>query len=322
MRSFLLLFVAILVCSSDLFAGGPWVGAPGSGSLIFGYSRKTALSSWDTWGNFSTADEGGLYRHDFRYVYLNPTWVLLNHLEFSGNFNYIFGYEATSTDVVTGAKLATPYYHYNQGPTDFWLNLKYQFMEGDYPMAIQATGRFPDLYTSPGAYYGTNVPVSVNGVSEVIAGPEWRGLMKRDLGFYYLIGHSFGMDAYAQGQLGYDFRQGAYADQWYFEVDGGYNFFNLLGTNKLTIKAFFDYTGGVGNGGVPDQTDRFDFKVNGVPQSNYNFNNSKAGRLYGGLIYAPSPASKWALEAGAGHWIFGSGVVDYLETYGQIDYSF
>ena len=308
-------FCAVLFFANDSFAGGPWVGAPGSGDLIFGYSRKTALSSWDTWGNFSTANDNGLYRHDFRYMYINPTWVLFNHLEFSGNFNYIWGYEAVSKDVVTGQPLATPYYHYNQGPTDFWLNLKYQFMEGEYPMAIQATGRFPDLYSSPGDYYGTSVPVP--GQYSVIAGPEWRGLMKRDLGFYYLIGHSFGSQAYAQSQLGYNFRQGAYADQWYFEIDGGYNFFNILGTNKLTVKAFFDYTGGVGNGDQPNATDRFN-----SPYTNFNFNNSKAGRLYGGLIYAPSPDSRWALETGIGKWMFGSGVVDYTETYGQVDWYF
>ncbi|HZV11812.1 MAG TPA: hypothetical protein VFA55_01250 [Candidatus Kapabacteria bacterium] len=319
MRNVTLFFLAlctVLFLATDSFAGGPWVGAPGSGSIIFGYSRKTALSSWDDQGNFSTANEGGLLRHDFRYAYLNPSWVLFPHLEFDANFNYLWGYEATSSDVVTGAKLATPYYHYNAGPTDFWADLKYQFMEGDYPMAIMVQSRFPDLYSSPGDYTGTEIPITKAPGTDV-EGPEWRGLMKRDLGFYVLAGHSFGAQAYAQSQLGYNLRQGAFADQWYFEIDGGYNFYNLLGTNKLTVKAFFDYTGGVGNGAQPNLTDRFD-----SPTTNNNFNNSKAGRLYGGLIYAPSPDSRWALEGGVGQWLFGRGSVDYTETYGQIDWYF
>jgi len=317
--SFVLVVCTFLLLSSDAFAGGPWVGDPGTGSLTFGFSRKTASDSWDTFGNRSTGSTlvDGLV-HDFQYAYLNPDWVLCPHLELYANFNYIWGYEATGKDVVTGKTLATPYYHYNQGPTDFWVNLKYQFMEGDYPMAVYASARFPDLYSAPGPYYGTNVPVTVNGVPEVIAGPEWRGLMKRDLGFFYVIGHSFGAPAYMQAQLGYNFRQGAYADQWYVEVDGGYNIYNILGSNKLTVKALFDYTGGVGNGDLPDATDRFG---NGGP-TNSNFNNSHTGRLYGGLIYAPSPTSKWALEGGIGHWMFGTGSKIYTETYGQIDYYF
>ncbi len=323
MRSCLFLFilVASILYTTDSFAGGPWVGDPGTGSIIFGYSRKTATNSWGNVWDVSTPGTttvNGLV-HDFRYAYLNPTWVLLPHLEFSGNFNYLWGYEATNKDVVTNKTLATPYYHYNAGLTDFWLNLKYQFMEGDWPMAIQATSRFPDFYSTPGDYTGTEIPI--NSYTDV-EGPEWRGLMKRDLGFYYLIGHSFGAAAYAQSQLGYNLRQGAYADQWYFELDGGYNFYNVLGTSKVTVKALFDYTGGVGNGDLPNATDRFDFTVNGAPQANDNFNNSKTGRLYGGLIYAPSATSKWAIEGGIGHWMFGEGSKIYTETYGQFDYFF
>lgn len=150
---------------------------------------------------------------------------------------------------------------------------------------------------------------------------EWRGLLKRDFGVHLLAGHSFGGDGYAQAMLAYNFRQGAFADQIIFSIDGGYNI-PVAQDWVVTPKVLFDYTGGVGNGAVPDSSDRFQFRVPGTgePRKNYYFNNGRYGRLYGSA--AVTFSEKYTFDIGVGRWIFGDGSAVYWETYGQLTYAF
>ena len=339
-RSTGLLIVATLfatMLATDLHAGGPWASKPGKGRLTFGYSRKTAGSRWLTDGTVEQQPDSllvdGLF-HDFRYAYLSGEVGLFENLELSGTLLYLWGYERITSDPKTG-KSFKPEWELNAGFTDAWLNLKYQVLHGDYPLAVMVSSRFPDLYDEEGPYtrymsrFYTSVVDTKTGDGRdstylkrdtaVVASNEWRGLLKRDFGIHVLAGHSFDGDAYVQAMLGYNFRQGAFADQLLFSVEGGYNF-KLSPQWTIMPKLAFDYTGGVGNGGRPDETDRFNFRVNNVPQNNYYFNNAKYGRLYGGV--GVSFNDNLGVELGAGRWIFGQGAAIYTETYAQVSYGF
>ncbi len=329
--------ILVTIVAGDLHAGGPWASKPGKGKLTFGYSRKTAGSRWLTDGTIEQQPDSmlvdGLF-HDFRYAYLGGEVGLFENLELSGTILYLWGYERVSTDPKTG-KALKPHWELNAGLTDMWLNLKYQFMEGEYPLAVMVSSRFPDLYDEEGPYtrymsrvYTENVYVStadgrdstyLKRDTAVVASSEWRGLLKRDIGIHLLAGHSFGNDGYVQAQLAYNFRQGAFADQLIFSIDGGYNI-PVAAAVTVTPKIAFDYTGGVGNGKLPNPSDRFLFRENGVPQANYYFNNAKYGRLYGSV--GASAAERYGLELGVGRWIFGKGSARYWETYAQVSYGF
>jgi hypothetical protein len=338
--------ILLLLASTDIYAGGPWTQKPGKARLTFGYSRKTAGTRWRdnvliTPPDSSTVD--GLF-HDFQYAYLYGEIGIVENLELSGTINYLFGYEAASRDPLTNELFKDPVtgqskarWELNQGFTDSWLNLKYQFLHGDYPMAVMVSTRFPDLYDEPSHVYtryvtrkytvvsDTTLPDgkdSVVRVSKTSVEPtaEWRGLLKRDLGIHLLAGHSFGNDGYVSAQLAYNFRQGAFADQVIFSIDGGYNF---PVTNEWTVspKVLFDYTGGLGNGGIPDSTDRFGgTDARGLPAPNIYFNNGRYGRLYGSVIVGSE--NGYGLELGVGRWVFGNGSARYWETYAQASYQF
>jgi len=287
-RSLLVLFVlSLLVVDLNMATagGGPWVNKPGQFSFTFGFSRKTAGKLWRNGKLEEPADStlvDGLF-HDFQYAYFQPEVGLFENLSISGNFLYLWGYERVLSDPKTG-KAEKPHWELNHGFTDMWLNLKYQFLHGDFPLAVQVSSRFPDLYDEEGPYsrYLMRVTTRDEAVkvddstfkrvtfrdTSVVASSEWRGLLKRDLGIHLLAGHSFDGQGYAQAELAYNMREDAYADQVIFRTDGGYNVWSGAGF-ALMPKLSFDYTAGVGNGKVPDSTDRFYFKtMQAVPGTN------------------------------------------------------
>ena len=59
--------------SSPAWAGGAWIPDPGHGYVYFGFSRKSAGSSWSVQGNaYDNANNAGVISwHDFRYLYLS-----------------------------------------------------------------------------------------------------------------------------------------------------------------------------------------------------------------------------------------------------------
>lgn len=338
--------VLALFAVDALHAGGPWVQKPGKARLTFGYSRKTADKRWRDGALVDPPDSstvGGLF-HDFQYAYLSAEIGIIENLELSATINYLFGWEASSRDPYTNqlhkdpvTGLSQARWEANHGFTDSWLNLKYQFLHGEYPLAVMVSTRFPDLYDEPShvytRYVRRNYTVAYDSmladnsdtvirVSKTNIEPsgEWRGLLKRDLGIHLLAGHSFGSEAYVQAMLAYNFRQGAFADQVMFSVDGGYNF--PVGSGwTVSPKLLFDYTGGLGNGGIPDSTDRFSGSdARGLPAANVNFNNGRYGRLYGSV--AVGSENGYGLDLGVGRWIFGMGAAQYWETYAQVSYQF
>lgn len=340
LRFFLLGILFLAIIAPDVQAGGPWTQKKGKVRLTFGYSRKTSGARWGDDGVLNKPADSTLLNglfHDFRYGYISGEVGITDQLELSGTINYLWGYERVSRDPKTG-KSIKPQWEINEGFTDSWLNLKYQFLGGDFPVAAMISTRFPDLYNEPSEIYSRYetrtctyaiTKQTLDGRDTVVkrtdtmpeATSEWRGLLKRDLGIHVLAGHSFNGDGYVQAMLGYNLRQGAFADQVMFSVDGGYNIEVMKGWTVMP-KVAFDYTGGVGNGNVSDSTDRFasrDALGNGT--KNAGFNNAKYGRLYGSVVIGPSDG-QYALDLGIGRWLFGRGAVQYTETYAQFSYQF
>src|SRR6202035_3628218 len=68
-----LCFVTLaLAAPTASWAGGAWVPPPGDGDIDFGFSDKTASTSWDTHGHAYTNRNGlgEISYHDLRYFYL------------------------------------------------------------------------------------------------------------------------------------------------------------------------------------------------------------------------------------------------------------
>ncbi len=182
-------------------------------------------------------------------------------------------------------------------------------------MAIEINSRFPDLYDQPGKEYSRYNYQYIGKDTFVEASPEWRGLLKRDLAINYHIGGSFDRagKSFFKGQLGYNWRQGAFADQLLASIAAGYNF-RLKNDFGITPNFFIDYAGGMDNGGTPDLTDRFYF--NG--RKNFYFNNSKTLRLY--LNLNVNVTKHLSISMGYGNWIWGRGTAKYQETFIQTSY--
>jgi len=327
-------FLVMAVASQIVAQGGPWVVEKGKTLLSLGYSQKTAGQRWtptfldtkntatgddDVWGPDSLQTNATLVDgkfHDFRYVYLNFQFGLMKNLELSGNINYLFGYEAISSDPKTGAKLASPRMELNQGFTDAWLRLKYK-LPVKIPMAIEINSRFPDLYEQPGHTYTrynyqyTNIEGKKDTIVEASA--EWRGLLKRDFALVYHIGSSFLKDGklFAQGFAGYNWRQGAFADQFLAGATVGYTFKFKNGI-EIVPNIYADLTYGLSNGGKPDVSDRFAFGG----RKNYYFNNSSYLRTYFN-VYAKL-TKNIAVATGFGQWLWGKGAVKYSEPFAQV----
>ena len=368
------LISVLIIFSGDAFAGGPWVMQPGQANLSFGFSRKVGKQRWsptvdtkDTPTDYSddvityslqtppdsTTVDGKF--HVFRYYYFQGYLGICKNLELDWTINYLVGREAQTANPYTGQKWtymdangnpiigADGTYHYavwekNSGFTDSWLGLKYQFIHGPWPVAVELTSRFPDLYDEPGDVYtrnkwyfnnnlGTSSPLvqytAVNGntsstVKDTVIEPgsEWRGLLKRDFGLTFHTGHSFlsNYALYVQAFAGYNIRQGAYADQLLFGINGGYSW-KVSDHVILLPSLWLDYVGGIGNGGQPDLSDRF-FSV----YKNYNFNNSKHLRAYinAEVIFN----EQLDVKAGYGNWLWGVGEVKYNEMFIQLSYLF
>jgi hypothetical protein len=371
-RSHFLFITILLISFSDAaFAGGPWVLGKGQTNLTLGFSRKVGKERWqqfhldpngtpknynddvDSFALVHSADSAtvdGKF-HDFRYYYFQGSIGITQNLEIDWTLNWLEGREAQTRDPETG-QLHTYYdsegnmvkgpdgaYHYavweiNSGFTDSWLGLKYQFLHGRWPMAVEINSRFPDLYQQPGdvyTRYNYQYPLYTYNDTEhdtsytvrdtiVEAGSEWRGLNGRDIAIVLHSGHSFFKNGslYVQGFIGYNWRRNlhlqrtAYSDQIMVGINGGYNI-RLNDKLLLLPKFWFDYIGGIGNGGQPDVGDRFY-----SPYKNNNFNNSKAlrGYLNADIIYA----NRLDIQAGVGSWLWGQGSVKYMETFIQVSY--
>lgn len=338
MKSKFLIIICAFLFLQDSFAQSPWSLPKGEFNFGLGYSRKTAGKRWyptsiDTKGTASgeddtwTADslqEGpplidGKF-HDFRYVFFEPRIGLGWGFEVSALICWLDGWERTTSHPGkipgTSIRLAEPEWEINRGFTDSWLRVKYQFPV-KIPMALEVNTRFPDLYDEKGDNY-SRFTYEINGQDTVVEpSGEWRGLLKRDFGINYHIGGNLDKKyrSFIRGQVGYNFRQGAFADQLIVAVAGGYTF-PITKNFSICPNVFVDYIGGMGNGGTPDLTDRFYF--NG--RKNFYFNNSKTLRTYYNLelkFY-----NKLSITGGIGYWVWGRGAAKYTEPFVMINYSF
>lgn len=293
-----------LAVTSPVFAGGAWVPAPGHGDVQLGFSRKTAHTSWNSRGegftNTTTRPEGVLkHYHDFRYRYASGEVGVFDRLSFRFLVTYLEGYEGPKDDL-----------ELNTGFSDAWLGVKYQLKEGAWPMAIAATLRTPVLYDIPGPYqrYLYNSDGSFRGLS-----PEWRGVLKEDYTFTYLLSHS-----YAEGrgwmnfELGYTFRNGAPADEVPFSFDIGYP----LPFWNAAIKGSATVIQSVGNDSPRQPDDRFGSRPG------FNFNNASHGRAGIALIVPLGKSGHWTGELGYNQWLFGRSARQYEEPYASLGYRF
>lgn len=295
--------IAAIAMPSPAAAGGAWVPEPGQGDVQIGFSRKTASTSWNAFGDtivHTTTLEGERVRnyHDFRYGYLAGEIGLWKRL--SGTFvvTYLDGFEGPEDDA-----------EQNTGLSDSWFGLKYSLRQGSTPMALGFIYRTPMFYDLEGTYnrHLFNSDGSFKGVS-----PEWRGLLKHDYTLAYMASRSI-RDGRGWGnlQVGYTWREGAAADEVPVWADLGYPvpFWNA----NVKVSGVFVHSMGNDSPRRPD--DRFGGRAD------YNFNDASMARA-GLALVVPFGQGRWAAEVGYNQWLWGESARQYEEPYLSINRRF
>lgn len=288
---------------SPAAAGGAWVPEPGQGDVQIGFSRKTASTSWNAFGDtivHTTVLDGERVRnyHDFRYGYLSGEIGLLRNL--SGTFvvTYLDGLEGPKEDAER-----------NKGLSDSWFGLKYSLRKGDTPMALGFIYRTPMFYDQPGAY--NRHRFDANGRFLGLSS-EWRGLLKHDYTLSYLVSHSIQQGrGWANLQAGYTFRDGAPADEVPVWADLGYP----LPFWNADVKVSGVFVHSMGNDSPRQPNDRFGSRPD------YNFNDASMGRA-GLALVVPFGRERWAAEVGYNKWLWGRSARQYEEPYLSINRRF
>lgn len=197
------LALMVLTVASVSHAGGAWVPEAGAGDLQLGYSVKTADASWNPRGDTRLSESW----HIFRYVYTGGEVGLGKDVSFRYLVLYLDGLEGPRGDM-----------EHNAGFSEAFLGLKYQLVEGTWPMAIALNVRTSYLYDLPGTYdrHEFDEEGNVDGVS-----PEWRGLLGEDYGLSFLVSRSlFEGRGWTNLEVGYSYRTGNLSDEIpvYFEI--------------------------------------------------------------------------------------------------------
>jgi hypothetical protein len=279
-------------------AGGAWVPAPGQGDVTVGYSDKTAVTSWDASGNVFVNKQGGGLRsyHDFRYGYLSGEVGLVKNL--SGTFlvTYLDGFEGPKATAER-----------NSGLSDSWFGLKYSLRQGSTPMAINFTYRTPLFYDLPGTYnrHLFDQKGNIRGNS-----PEWRGLLKHDYTLSYMVSRSlFEGRGWGNLQVGYDWREGAPADDFPIYAELGYPL-PFWGANvKVASGMVFSRH----NNSKPEPDDRFG--------GTSGFNDASIVKL-GVALLTPIAHGRYYAELGYNQWVWGRSARRYKEPYLSINRRF
>jgi hypothetical protein len=282
-------------------AGGAWAPGPGHGYLYVGFSRKTADSSWTTDGTHRlNANTNGIVSwHDFRYVYLYGEVGVLPNLSVLITPTWLYGLEGPKDD-----------YEKNVGLSDAWFGLKYQVLKGSTPMAVAFNHRNDYFYDLDGAYnrHLFDSRGEFRGVS-----PEWRGLLKHDWSISYLVSRSLAnYRGWGSLEGGYTWREGAPADQVFFNGDVGYPlpFWGAL------IKGAAHLEVSVGEDSPREPDDRF-----GASPIN-NFNKASYLKVGGSAIFPFGGNREWAVELGYNQWVWGRSARKYHEPYISLGRSF
>lgn len=293
----LLLSVLLLLVASPVFAGGAWVPAPSDGDVQLGWSRKTADTSWNAFGE-SFHNSGRYENHDFRYTYLSGEVGVVDRLSFHFLVTYLDGLEGPDGHL-----------HRNKGFSDAWLGAKYALRRGRDPLALRLTVRTPALYDISGPY---SLELYDDDGEFLTLSPEWRGLLKHDVTLSLAWSRSI-LDhgGWISVESGYTWREGAPADQWPLHVDVGVP----LPWQRMRAKGSLDVVESLGNDSERTPTDRFGSRPT------FNFNDASMARVAASLL-VPLGADRWVLEAGYGWWVWGESARRYEEPFVSLGASF
>lgn len=276
--------------------------APGKGDLQLGFSRKTASSSWDAFGDSfgnTTTFEGHTvpHYHDFRYGYLSGEIGLHERLSTRFLVTYLYGLEGPHEELEK-----------NAGWSDAWVGLKLGLRDGAWPMALGATVRTPILYDLPGAYnrYLFDDDGNRRGVS-----PEWRGVLKHDYSLTYLVSRSFDEGrGWLNLETGYTWREGAPADHIPLTTEVGVP----LPWRNVAVKASLNGAISLGNDSPAQPDDRF--------RSRPTFNFNDATMWKAGLSLIVPVRDRVDVEVGYSQWLRGESARRYREPYVSVGYRF
>ena len=287
--------LAVFLGAGDVAAGGGWVAEPGHGYASLGYSRKTARTSWDAWGNsFNnvTGNPPAANWHDFRYVYLSGEAGVIRNVSVTWLMTYLDGFEGAE-----GAQ------ERNRGLSDAWFGARYAVRKGAWPVAVGAVTRVPFFYDLTGPY--TRHLYNEDG-EEVTLSPEWRGVLKHDLTLYGSLSRSLADGrGWASLDAGFTWREGSPADEFPVRLDAGYPLPVDFQNTRFKFAAHFIHS--LGNESTREPDDRFG------GSSTFNFNDASILRLAGSLVvdvYGPLQA-----ELGYAQWVWGQSARHYKEPF-------
>lgn len=277
--------------AAPTLAGGAWVPEPGEGDVQLGWSRKTAHTSWNAFGD--TIENGGRFQnHDFRYFYLSGEIGVIDRLSFHYLITYLDGREGPTGDL-----------HRNAGWSDAWLGLKFALVEGRNPVALKATVRTPFLYDISGPY---SLELYDDDGEFLALSPEWRGLLKHDVTLSGVWSRSlFDHRGWISVEAGYTWREGAPADQFPVSADLGVP----LGRSDVRAKASLTYVRSLGNDSERTPTDRFGSRAS------FNFNDASMGRVALSFLLPFGSEDRWTVEGGYGMWVWGRSARQYEEPF-------
>ena len=304
-RLALVAVAALLIWPSSAFAGGAWVPGVGDGDIQLGFSRKTAHTSWDAYGD-TIENTGRFQNHDFRYTYLSGEVGVVKRLSFTFLFTWLDGLEGPDGDL-----------HRNVGFSDSWLGLKYALRGGSSPMALKLVVRTPFLYDISGPY---SLELYDQNGEFLGLSPEWRGLLKHDVTLGFMWSRSIvDYRGWINVDTGYTWREGAPADQWPIHVDAGVPVLWKGGSgpwSKLRAKASLDVVFSLGNDSAREPDDRFGGRAS------FNFNDASMARVALAFLQPFGKDDRWTVEAGYGIWVWGESARQYEEPFVSIGRTF
>lgn len=279
-------------------AGGGWVDEQGKGSIRIGYDWKPQV------GALRRDIEGNLYNalfntsHDYRFLYLSGDVGIVPRLEGSLVLTYLWAWEIVDSTSEEPSQI----YH---GASDMWVGLKYQLLDGAFPVAVGGTVRLPYLYEASSTRNGqplTNVP----------------GLLGHDYELSVAVSHSITPRLYATAMGAFRLREGASANQLIYGVDGGYTLPML--DDRVTVRACIDGVASVGEPRESTSFDRFPGYRTERDGHAFDFNNASYFRPQVGLNVRVLPGIDVGL--GFAYIVWGHSTVVYRDILAQIGYTF
>lgn len=271
---------------------------PGKGSIRIGYNWKVQP------GALRRDVDGDLYRAlfdltlNYRFLYLSGDVGLMNRLEASVLLTYLWAAETVDSTAEDPS-------HFYNGASDMWVGLKYQVLDGEFPVAVAAQVRLPYLYESSSVKNGqllTEIP----------------GLLRRDYDLNVHASHSFSSALYATTTAGIRLREGAATNQILYGADAGYKLPIL--DDRIELRLGLD---GVASVGTPDPStskDRFQGRQLERAPHFFDFNDASYTRGQMGLSVEVLPSL--SLSGGYSYILWGHSVVVHEDFVVQAGYSF